>query len=351
MCYDEATSGAEWWVQIRPSPPAGRYALLAKDTDPSSPQQKNKDASDDDLERSGICFHWDKDEDLRLLMGGNMYLHPHISTVTYLTNIGAPTMALNYRVNAMTGQYLDPADEGEDNGNGESVQAYISWPKQGKHLSFDGRFLHAAPSNLMKKGVLKQQSKVKSTPDTNLEESERKILERQHRRVTFLVNIWLNYKPFNVNEFPKSMLDKMSKVPKDHTPILFTPKDDRKAVKCCSSREYTIVGGGSIGTEGDTEKGKEVEFEWQMGARGDEESIKMALPLDIIQGETECGGNIHVLWNGQDSKRRGISLSQPSLSNQSTEHTTTRTIDTSGIVAEGTCRDKVKKRKHSDSGE
>jgi len=41
---------------------------------------------------------------------------------------------------------------------------------------------------------------------------DKAILERRHRRVTFLVNILLNYKPFNVHVFPESMIDKMSKV-------------------------------------------------------------------------------------------------------------------------------------------
>ena len=66
--YDINTSGAEWWVQIRPSPPAGRYSMLA-----------NGD-TDDEITKSGISFHWDKDEDLRLLCGGSMYIHPHLST-------------------------------------------------------------------------------------------------------------------------------------------------------------------------------------------------------------------------------------------------------------------------------
>lgn len=361
--YDAATSGAEWWVQIRPSPPAGRYALLTEQDPPTTCRQKqNKDNNTSDgvdLEHSGICFHWDKDEDLRLLMGGNMYLHPHISTVTYLTNIGAPTMALNYRVDAMTGQYLDPADEkvesretkgasddgiGAGAGGGNPVQAYISWPKRGKHLSFDGRYLHAAPSNLMKEGVWKEQTKVMPASNTNQDERERKKFERQHRRVTFLVNIWLNYKPFNVNEFPECMLDKLSKVPKDPTPILFSPHDKEQAATC-SCQEYSSVGGG--GTGGVTEKGeKEVKFEWQMGACDSEEHIKMALPLDIIQGDMESGGNILVLWNERDKQTRGISLSQPSSCQQAAE--TVMTIETSEID-EGI--DKAKRRKVSDQGE
>ena len=95
-----------------------------------------------DMDKIGISFHWDKDEDLRLAMGGSMYLHPHLSTVTYLTDIGAPTMVVNRRVN-FNGEYI---------ASGDNTEGYVSWPRRGKHLSFDGRFLHAAPGDLMEEG-------------------------------------------------------------------------------------------------------------------------------------------------------------------------------------------------------
>merc|ERR1719410_2135300 len=40
----------------------------------------------------------------------------------------------------------------------------------------------------------------------------RKVLERNHRRVTFLVNIWLNHRPLNCNPFPETMVGNLSKV-------------------------------------------------------------------------------------------------------------------------------------------
>jgi hypothetical protein len=126
--FDPDTSGAEWWVQIRPSPAAGRYTMH----DP--PQQ------DDDMAKKGISFHWDKDEDLRLLAGGSLYVHPYLSTVTYFTNLGAPTMTVNCRIDTFNGEWMLPE---------QNQGSFVSWPKQGKHLSFDGQFLHAAPSNLM----------------------------------------------------------------------------------------------------------------------------------------------------------------------------------------------------------
>ena len=45
VAYDSATSGVEWWVQIRPSPSAGRYKLLVQDTKEQTKNsgEKNKD--------------------------------------------------------------------------------------------------------------------------------------------------------------------------------------------------------------------------------------------------------------------------------------------------------------------
>jgi hypothetical protein len=74
--YDLNSSGAEWWCQLRPSPEIGRYSM--------------HDDEPDEISSTGISFHWDKDEDLRLLLGGNTYLHPHISTGTLLGVIQRP---------------------------------------------------------------------------------------------------------------------------------------------------------------------------------------------------------------------------------------------------------------------
>ena len=58
--FDEETSGAEWWVQMR--------------------------GQQDEQCAPGIGFHWDKDEDL--LDSCGITLCPQISTVTYLTDAG-----------------------------------------------------------------------------------------------------------------------------------------------------------------------------------------------------------------------------------------------------------------------
>ena len=46
-------------------------------------------------ETGGIGFHWDQDEDLMDSEG--LSLCPQISTITYLTDVGAPTLILDAR--------------------------------------------------------------------------------------------------------------------------------------------------------------------------------------------------------------------------------------------------------------
>lgn len=287
MVYDPNSSGAEWWVQIRPSPPAGRYNLLCTNS------------GDDEDDHQGICFHWDKDEDLRLMAGGNMYIHPHISTVTYLSNIGAPTIAMNYKVSPFSGDYESPTES-------EPVEAFLSWPKKGKHLSFDGRYLHAAPSTLVKEANMDQESNNDITSDDQVDENTKKRLERRQRRVTFLVNIWLNYKPFNVDPFPESMMDKLSKV-RDDVPFILFPND------CTSGSLETL----STPTVTHLHQGKKVEndsnkyktFVWPMGGSGSNEKIEMELNLTELQNISNDGGNAILQWMCASESDRGIRLS------------------------------------------
>eukprot|EP00978_Attheya_sp_CCMP212_P022743 scaffold68282_cov47-Attheya_sp.AAC.4 len=282
--HDLSLSGAEWWVQLRPSPPVtGRYSMLSKD-------------DDDEMTKTGISFHWDKDEDLRLLTGGSMYVHPHISTVTYLTGLGAPTMVLNYRVDPMSGDWLDATATADGE---EVVQGYVSCPQQGKHLSFDGRYLHAAPSDLMPSGLFEQQCRI-DTPSNETSDSDQKqqckILGRRHRRVTFLVNIWLHYKPFNVNMFPDTMVDNMT--PSSNTCYLFEKQSDenKSATTTCQYQAIEINSGHKSG-QSSACPDKTKRFTWPLGCDdGPKESIHVDMPLDTIQNEMKSGGNIQITW-------------------------------------------------------
>jgi len=51
------------------------------------------------------------------------------------------------------------------------TECAVSWPKWGKQITFDGKFLHGAPAELARGPT------------------------RGEQRVTFLVNVWLNHKP------------------------------------------------------------------------------------------------------------------------------------------------------------
>ena len=280
--YDTQTSGAEWWVQIRPNPPAGRYSMHGDKDDP--------------LELNGINFHWDKDEDLRLMCGGTMYIHPHISTVTYLTDLGAPTMVVSRRVNPMTGQLVQESNDGEG-----TEEGFVSWPKRGKHLSFDGRLLHAAPSDLMQDGMFEEQCSYDASSD--MDDKTRKILARQHRRCTFLVNIWLNYKPFNVNPFPDTMVGKLSKVNLFGSDVrLFGSKEEdskdasrneKKEEKSRSTTNILV----STNNEAMLDNGNKTELtkkKWPMGQKN--EYIEVLMPVTAIRDQQHGGSDVAIVW-------------------------------------------------------
>jgi len=294
--YDPETSGAEWWVQLRPSPPGtGRYSMLANDNDDD----------DDDMAKSGISFHWDKDEDLRLMCGGSMHIHPHVSTVTYLTDLGAPTVVVSKRVDPMTGEHVVP--ETNDDGSSQSnvVEGYVSWPERGKHLSFDGRYLHAAPSDVMEEGLFERQCSYDVTSE--MDDKTKKVLGRKHRRVTFLVNIWLNYKPFNVNPFPETMIEKLSKRDLFGDSSLFS-NESRDNEEGCNEevpgdkvvfidKGKASISGKKPSTESSSSSTIELKkMKWSMGQK-DEESIEVLLPVKLIQGQANARSDVAITRN------------------------------------------------------
>ena len=265
-CYDKRTSGAEWWVQIRPSPPAGRYSMMT---------ERNE------ADNSSISFHWDKDEELRLLTGGNMFIYPHISTVTYLTNHGSPTMVL---------PCVNDCTSGTPEFRLQHTQkAYVSWPRVGKHFSFDGRLLHAAPSNLVDPEVLRNNLETIRQLSVSSSSVHKTIL-RRNRRITFLVNIWLNHKPLGIESFPESTVDKLSKMDSREKEFL---RDVHQ------SPTIEVV----VDTENGAGKssGNNIVFIWPLGAcDSEDESVNMTLPLHKIHSEMKNGGNIVLSWASSD---------------------------------------------------
>lgn len=267
--YDRTTSGAEWWVQIRPSPSkAGRYQM----------HMSADELNEDEISQQGIWYHWDKDEDLRQIMGGDTtYIHPHLSTVTYFTGHGAPTLAIDCRIHPLKGTWLDDANNDDDDDKEDTIchrhrhEAWISWPKQAKHLSFDGRYLHAAMPDLLPDHA---RDLTKQIPKT-----DNRCEARRHYRVTFLVNIWLNYHPLNVHRFPETMLDKMSGT-----------KIEKRGHMVFGER--SIVADECAQTKSDSWK----VFTWPMGGCDSGEEISMAFPLERIRRRRKSGGNVQIKW-------------------------------------------------------
>lgn len=146
--FDCASSGAEWWTRC-------------------------VDVDED------IGWHWDRDYALEL--DSDLQVHPDIATVTYLSGCGAPTVILE----AVEG-------DGKDReGVPQSVPAvHVSHPRVGKHVAFDGRWLHAAITEL-------------AVVDARIP------VERSLQRISLLVNIWFNHRPQSARDF--------------HTPGLLSP--------------------------------------------------------------------------------------------------------------------------------
>ena len=131
-------------------------------------------------EGSSIGFHWDMD--LEVMRDHGLGLHPHLSTVTYLSDAGAPTaVAAQRRPDIEAGVRLQARR-----------RVCLSFPSVGKHFSFDGRYLHGAPAATPPAAHAKQQAKPSAPPIS------------APLRVTFLVNIWLGYTPAGVRRLSPS---------------------------------------------------------------------------------------------------------------------------------------------------
>jgi hypothetical protein len=266
-------------------------------------------------DNNGISFHWDKDEELRLLCNGTVYIHPHLSTVTYLTDGGdyaAPTfIAEHVRVNNLTGEWIENDTIRDPTTTTSSLaSAFISWPFQGKHLCFDGRYLHAAPSNLL------NQSK-KLVPIMESTNNDPSFIIRRKRRYTFLVNIWMYHRPFNVHPFPESMIDKLSgskNHPKSSIRLVMNQEDSkqtREKAKCCTNvTNVAVLSDSTVQiSENDTKpyiiSTKVKQFVWPMGDQTSNESIHVSIPIDILHSEQNHGGNVRIHWNNSTTSNIG----------------------------------------------
>uniref|UniRef100_A0A7S2J9B0 Uncharacterized protein n=1 Tax=Haptolina brevifila TaxID=156173 RepID=A0A7S2J9B0_9EUKA len=120
-----------------------------------------------------IGLHWDRDYDMQADQG--LLLHPMLATVTYLGTppSAAPTVVLDRPSPLLA----------SESACGPVSSSFVCWPQRGRHLAFDGKLLHGALPDLTPAGSAGGGGK----------------------RVTFLVNCWLNHVPWGAEELPKSV--------------------------------------------------------------------------------------------------------------------------------------------------
>lgn len=153
---DTSSSGAEWWTQVIDS-------------------------------RDDIGFHWDRDYELEESEGVHVY--PIKSTVTYLSDCGAPTMIVDKRGTADSSYELI----------GVADTFSLCKPKVGRSIVFDGSLLHAAPSGIDDEND--EDESQSDSDDDDEEEEEEEEDDDVERRVTLLVNVWIDHIPHQAKRF------------------------------------------------------------------------------------------------------------------------------------------------------
>jgi hypothetical protein len=168
--------------------------------------------ADGPIEEQSITIHWDKDEALRESTG--TFKHPVVATVTYLSGAaaGIPTVIFDRRVThdghlvqcksgvercleqGRGGHQQEQKFENKEMGKMEEGKAslasaatttaptgfdpvFVSYPKPGKHLAFDGGLLHGCPAELA---------------------AERDFGVRR----TLMVNVWKGHRPIGIKTLP-----------------------------------------------------------------------------------------------------------------------------------------------------
>eukprot|EP01038_Epipyxis_sp_PR26KG_P011283 gene11283-15136_t len=153
LSFDPANSGAEWWTQVI-------------------------DYRDD------IGYHWDRDYGLE---EDGIHKYPLYGTVTYLSKCGGPTIVTNLTGTENSNQLVE----------GNVKEFCLCSPNLFSHLLFDGSLLHAASSDF-----------ILEDDDDEDSISSNEVM----KRVTFLVNIWINHVPSQAINLPQITADELSNI-------------------------------------------------------------------------------------------------------------------------------------------
>jgi hypothetical protein len=144
--------------------------------------------------------------------------------------------------------------------------------------------------------------------------------------VTFLVNVWLDYRPFNVHPFPGTMVDKMSgcacragggsQIQRRRVGLSFAVPPDRPAATIDAvvpSRASSALSNGKrrrLSTDeseivsddeaAETRADDTQAFTWPMGNFDSGEVIRMVLPVATIRSAAAAGGSVRIRWEDPD---------------------------------------------------
>ena len=184
ICFDPERSGAEWWTLVMDAAPPNS-------NDDSDSSLGSKDP-DDEEEEDDVGMHFDADYGLEDMLPS--LIHPHISTITYLSDVGVPTLILD-----KTSPPPEDAEHKKTLG-GSISKGFLSYPKFGKHVAFDGRLLHGASAAFFP-SIHNSFTSSSASKDETL------------KRITFLVNIWFNHIPVDADLLPEEFLSQMSPCP------------------------------------------------------------------------------------------------------------------------------------------
>jgi len=211
--FDPARSGAEWWTQCI-------------------------DPADD------IAMHWDRDYDMQADQG--ILLHPHLATVTYLTEGGGPTLVLEC-----------PSPLMQDESPCRPIhRAEAAFPRVGRHISFDGRMLHGAPSDI---------AAAAAAPGA--------------RRVTFLVNVWLNHVPWG-SEAPDNATVKKLRAA-ERAPVSFPPPAERSKLHASPAPMDAAGCAAQRWSFGDKKARLELLVPWPVPAKGGGAQLPSFVTVDF----------------------------------------------------------------------
>jgi len=205
--FDPSTAGAEWWVQVK------------RTEDSDNDNDNNKSSFDSAYGVGGVDLHYDKDE--ALAEGYGIGVFPQVSTVTYIAAPprAAPTAVLETTAATPVG--------------GPIRCCFLSRPVRGKHVAFDGRYLHGAPALLAPPPAGLRASGGAPQIRTRLEEM----------RVTFLVNVWLGHQPAGVGSLPGDVRAALRQVESDLAVGAVTRSSSDGESSSSSSRSSTLYSG------------------------------------------------------------------------------------------------------------